>query len=138
MRWARAISSLLPHSAELTGDGRARLVVGDFFALAAAQDGFGAGVPALVHAVLLDVDHSPRAVLHPSHAAFYTADGLRRLAGRLHPGGVFALWSDDPPDETFLEVLRGVFTTAVAQVVPFPNHHTGGTSSNTVYVARTS
>ena len=62
--------------------------------------------------------------------------GDRRSArARLHPGGVFALWSDDPPDEDFLDLLRQVFATAGAQVVPFPNHHTGTTSSNTVYVA---
>ena len=28
--------------------------------------------------------------------------GLRALRRLLHPGGVFALWSDDPPDEAFL------------------------------------
>lgn len=120
---------LLPHSADLTGDDRCRLVLGDFFALVRE------GTLPVSHAVLLDVDHSPRHVLHPSHADLYTADGLRRLAARLHPGGVFALWSDDPPDEEFLTVLRQVYATSRAHVVPFPNHHTGGTSSNTVYVA---
>ena len=25
--------------------------------------------------------------------------GLRQLAAKLHPGGIFALWSDDPPDD---------------------------------------
>jgi spermidine synthase len=120
---------LLPYSADLTGDRRTRLVLADFFALVRA------GTLPLSHAVLLDVDHSPRHLLHPSHGDLYTADGLRRLAARLHPGGVFALWSDDPPDEDFLDLLRQVFATAGAQVVPFPNHHTGATSSNTVYVA---
>ena len=120
---------LLPYAADLTGDHRTRLVLDDFFALVRT------GTLPLSHAVLLDVDHSPRHLLHPSHGDLYTADGLGRLAARLHPGGVFALWSDDPPDEDFLDLLRGVFATCSAQVVPFPNHHTGGTSSNTVYVA---
>ena len=31
--------------------------------------------------------------------------GLRRLACQLKPGGVFALWSDDPLDSDFLRVL---------------------------------
>ena len=123
------VRGLLPHAAELTGDPRTTLLQGDFFALAAAGD-----LPR-AHAVLLDVDHSPRHVLHPSHAAFYTADGLRRLADRLHPGGVFALWSDDPPDEAFLDVLGQVFATTTAHVVPFANPLTGGESANTVYVA---
>jgi spermidine synthase len=117
---------LLPHAAELTDDPRTRLVVGDFFATE---------LP-LSHVVLLDVDHSPRHVLHPSHAGFYTRDGLQRLRSRLHPGGVFALWSDDPPDEDFLAVLGKVFADPQAHVVPFANPLTGGTSANTVYVAR--
>ena len=126
---------LLPHAAELTGDPRTRLVLGDFFALVAGG-GFGADVPQPVHAVLLDVDHTPSHVLHPSHAPFYEAEGLRRLAALLHPRGVFALWSDAPPDESFLGVLGEVFADADAHVVPFANHITGGESTNTVYVAR--
>jgi spermidine synthase len=125
------LDGVLPLAATLTGDARCELVHGDFFALAAT----GALGPA--HVVLLDVDHSPRAVLHPSHAPFYTADGLRRLAAGLHPGGVFALWSDDPPDHDLLEVLGAVFATARADVVTFANPYTGGESANTVYVATT-
>lgn len=120
---------LLPHTAALSADPRCEFVHGDFFALVAGA-GFGP-----VHAVLLDVDHTPHHVLHPSHAPFYTAGGLRRLVEQLHPGGVFALWSDDPPDEAFLEVLSSVFATAVAHDVVFANPLTGGTSANTVYVA---
>ena len=122
--------ALLPHAAELTGDPRTRLVQGDFFALAAD----GALPPA--HVVLLDVDHSPRHLLHPSHAGFYTAAGLERLVSRLHPGGVLAVWSDDPPDEEFMTVLHAVFPAADAHVVPFDNPLTGGRSANTVYVAQ--
>ena len=123
---------LLPYAGVLTCDERCRLVLGDVFAL--VRDG---ALPRS-HALLLDVDHSPRHVLHPAHADLYTAAGLRRTAACLHPGGVFALWSDDPPDEDFLAVLAQVFATTAAHVVPFPNHHTGGTSSNTVYVATVS
>ena len=86
--------------------------------------------------MLLDVDHSPRNVLHPSHAPFYAPDGLRRLAALLRPDGVFALWSDDPPDAEFTAALTEVFPTARAHVVPFANPLTGGESANTVYVAR--
>ena len=124
---------LLPLADELTTDPRCRLLTDDFFALVAGPDGFGA--QDRVHAVLLDIDHTPRHVLHPSHAAFYEAAGLRRLAARLHPGGVFALWSDDPPDQDFERVLTAVFATAQSHVVTFDNPLTGGRAANTVYVA---
>ncbi|MCW2607419.1 MAG: hypothetical protein JWO60_2112 [Frankiales bacterium] len=126
---------LLPHASELTSDPRTHLVEGDFFALVAGDAAFAPDGPTHHDAVLLDVDHSPRHVLDPSHAPFYSADGLRRLAARLTPGGVFGLWSDDPPDDAFLLVLADVFASVEAHVVPFPNPYTGGESANTVYVA---
>ncbi len=128
---------LLPDAAGLTTDPRTRLVHGDFFAMAASEDGFDPDTPGRrFDAILLDVDHSPRHVLHPNHAPFYTAQGLSRLARHLTPGGVFALWSDDPPDDEFLAVLDEVFTTSAAHEVSFANFITGGESANTVYVAR--
>ena len=128
---------LLPDTASLTTDPRTDLVEGDFFALSRGADGFGPGLPARFHAVLLDIDHTPHHVLHPSHAAFYSREGLRQLASRLHPGGAFALWSDDPPDEGFTALLGEVFASAAAHLVTFANPLTGGTSSNSVYVATT-
>ncbi|PZG02038.1 spermidine synthase [Micromonospora deserti] len=128
---------LLPFAAGLAADPRTRLVRADFFAAVAGPTGFDPDAPGRrFHAVLLDVDHSPRHVLHPSHAPFYSPGGLRRLAGHLHPDGVFALWSDDPPDPEFERVLAEVFRTARAHVVRFPNPLTGGESANTVYVAQ--
>ncbi|HYN67484.1 MAG TPA: spermidine synthase [Ornithinibacter sp.] len=126
---------LLPDAAPLVSDTRARLVRGDFFALARGTGPFGPQGPRRVHAVLLDIDHTPRHVLHPSHAAFYTPEGLQALRDHLHPDGVFALWSDDPPDGDFMALLRAGFGSAEARVVAFANPLTGGTSSNTVYVA---
>lgn len=116
---------LVPLGGELTGDPRCSFVHADFFAMDLPK----------TDVILLDVDHSPRHVLHPSHAALYTTAGLTRLKESLRPGGVFALWSDDPPDEEFLAVMGAAFATARAQVVPFVNPLTGGESSNTVYVA---
>jgi spermidine synthase len=127
---------LLPEAAGLTDDPRTRLAHGDFFALTASPDGYDPDAPnRRFDAILLDVDHSPRHVLHPSHAAFYTVDGLRRLARHLAPGGVFALWSDDPPDHDFLADAREAFTRCEAHEVSFRNFLTGGTSANTIYVA---
>ncbi len=122
---------LLPDTAGLAADPRCDLHLGDFFALVAD----GATPRATYDAVLLDIDHSPQHVLHPSHAAFYTADGLRRMAARIVPGGVFALWSDDPPDPVFQAALAEVFVDPVAHVVTFANPLTGGEPASTVYVA---
>ncbi|MFD3354317.1 polyamine aminopropyltransferase [Streptomyces fradiae] len=129
---------LVPLGTGLASDARCRFVHGDFFAMAADSGGLDPRTPARrFHAVLLDVDHSPRHVLHPRHAALYEPAGLRALTERLHPGGVFALWSNDPPDDAFTTVLADVFAEAEAAVVDFPNPLRGGTASNTVYVART-
>ncbi|MEY4941511.1 MAG: hypothetical protein RIQ93_3246 [Verrucomicrobiota bacterium] len=125
---------LVPLGPKLTGDARCRLVQGDFFAQATAPAGFGAG--RLFHAVLLDIDHSPSNLLAPRNAAFYSAAGLRALAMQLHPGGVFALWSDETPDAEFLALLQGVFATARAEIVSFPNPLLDRDSASTVYVAR--
>jgi spermidine synthase len=128
---------LLPFAAVVTTDPRSRLVLGDFFAMARG-DGFDPRQPGRrFDAVLLDVDHSPRHVLHPDNAALYTVDGMRRLATHLRPGGVFALWSNDPPDEPFTAVLREVFADATAHVVRFPNPLQDREATNTVYVAVT-
>jgi spermidine synthase len=127
---------LVPLGTGLASDPRCRLVHGDFFAMTADPRGLDPLTPGRrFHAVLLDVDHSPRHVLHPAHAALYRPAGLRALAERLHPGGVFALWSNDPPDEEFTAVLAEVFGDAEAHVVGFDNPLQGGQATNTVYLA---
>lgn len=129
-------SRLLPVADGLVSDERTRLVTADFFATVGAGRPVGPSEPGRLYDVLLvDIDHSPRHVLHPSHAVFYTAAGLRRTKRRLRAGGVFALWSDDPPDDDFAGVLREEFSTVETHVVGFDNFLTGGTSANTVYVA---
>ncbi|MEU9137315.1 spermidine synthase [Streptomyces sp. NPDC048404] len=129
---------LVPLGAGLASDPRCRLVRGDFFAMTTGEPrGLDPDTPGRrFHAILLDVDHSPRHVLHPDHAVLYTRTGLTALAELLHPGGVFALWSNDPPDQEFGSVLAEVFTDTAAHVVDFDNPLQGGTAANTVYVAR--
>jgi len=126
--------ALLPLSAELTADARCHLVEADFFAVA-SDEGFAPGAPDRFHAVLVDIDHSPRHLLDPTHAPFYEPAGLARLADRLRPGGVFGLWADGAPDADFVATLEQVFATCTAHVVTFPNFYTGGESASTVYVA---
>ncbi|GAA3191968.1 spermidine synthase [Dactylosporangium siamense] len=127
---------LLPLSAALTDDPRCRLVHGDFFALTAGDDGYDPAAPGRrFDAVLLDIDHSPSHLLHPGNGGFYTVAGLQRLAGHLRPGGVFGLWSNDPPDDAFTATLAEVFAGARAEVVAFDNPLQRRQSTNTVYVA---
>jgi spermidine synthase len=128
---------LVPLGASLTADSRCRLVQADFFALlSAARPCFDTDDPdRKFHAVLLDIDHSPRGVLDPTHAAFYTAEGLSRLSAQLHDGGIFALWSNEPPEPDFLRVMASVFHTAVAHIVEFPNLSKDRVATNTIYVA---
>ncbi|MDP1793424.1 MAG: spermidine synthase [Acidimicrobiales bacterium] len=128
---------LVPASERLMADPRVEFVTADFFALVAPPGDFGPDAPELFHAVLVDIDHTPRHLLHASHAAFYSRAGLAGLRARLHPGGVFALWSDSAPDDDFVALLTEEFATGEAHVVTFPNPYTGGSSSNTVYVATT-
>ncbi|NNG14624.1 MAG: spermidine synthase, partial [Gammaproteobacteria bacterium] len=125
---------------ELTSDPRCSLVLADFFAVVgAATGGFESAVTTpLVHAILLDIDHSPSNWLNPGNGDFYTVQGLRNLADKLHPGGLFGLWSDDPPDAAFTELLDSVFESSESHIVNFPNPYTGGESSNTVYLAHKS
>ncbi len=134
--WHRG--GLLPLGAGLAADPRCRFVAGDFFALAAAAAGFDPQRPGRrFDAVLLDIDHAPDKHLAPAHAAFYAPDGLRRLAAQLKPGGLFGLWSNDPPEAAFTERLAGVFASARAEPVAFDNPLAGGKVVQSVYLART-
>lgn len=131
---------LVPLGPELTGDSRCRFVHGDFFDLALREAGETAFDPDRAdrqfHAILLDIDHSPANLLHERHADFYSAEGLRRFAEKIKPGGIFGLWSDDPPDESFLNALREVFADCESHIVSFPNPLQDKESQSTVYLAR--
>lgn len=128
---------LVPLGETLGADPRCRMIHDDFFRLAAR--GLDSERPGRrFHAVLLDIDHAPDHLLHPGHAAFYDAGGLRALTRQLQPGGVFALWSNAPPDAAFLQRLESCFAGARAQVIDFPNPYTGGEAANTIYLASVS
>lgn len=128
---------LVPFGKQLMSDPRCTLVHDDFFEVAASSDGFNpASSTRLVHAVLLDIDHSPSHWLNPGNGTFYTATGLRDLADKLHPGGIFGLWSNDPPDAEFTRLLNAVFQSSESHIVTFPNPYLDRESSNTVYLAR--
>lgn len=135
IEWHR--KNVVPLGGVLTADARCRFVQGDFFAIFGVPLREGdAGIGGQkFHAIVLDIDHSPRCLLSLGHAVFYTQDGLRSLATRLHPGGIFALWSNDQPDDDFLGTLRDVFGTCEAKVVTFHNPLQDRKAENTIYIA---
>ncbi len=136
IRWHQR--GLVPLGDELTGDRRCRLVHADFFAL--ADTGFDAGpqadIPTTYDAIVVDIDHSPRFLLEPQHAAFYDPAGIRRLIGHIAPGGVFALWSADPPDKAFISSLQEAFQAVRAEIIEFFNPIVNSEDTNTIYIAQ--
>ncbi len=131
-------AGLLPLGTGLTGDPRCRFVCGDFFALAASDEGFDPNVTARrFDAILVDIDHSPDFLLDPRNAAFYQPEGLNRLIAHLRPGGVFGLWSNERPDDTFTARLAEIFAEARAEEVTFHNPLQDSDFTQTVYLART-
>lgn len=131
--WHR--QGLLPMGRAVAADPRCRLVQGDFFAMAAGSGLDPAAPGRVVDAVVVDIDHSPRHLLDGGNAPFYRPGGIRRLAAHLRPGGVFSLWSNEPPDEEYAAALAEVFADVEASVVSFPNPLQGRPATNTVYLA---
>jgi hypothetical protein len=76
--------------------------------------------------------------LQQTNSRFYTEEGLGELSQHLKPGGVFALWADDEPEESFTDKLGKVFADAESHTIEFENAIIGGTSKAAVYVARVS
>jgi len=64
---------LLPLAGALLDDGRCRLVHGDFFGGLDAPSAWGTDVPPRLHAIIVDIDHSPRHLLDAASATFYKA-----------------------------------------------------------------
>ena len=122
--------NLLPDTAGLATDPRCRLLHADFFRVIHDDP------LARYDAIMLDIDHTPSHVLHPSHEPFYTVPGLTAMSRHLTEDGVFTLWSDDPPEPGFEATLRQAFAATSTHIVDFANPITGGESSNTVYVAQ--
>ncbi|GAC1441094.1 MAG: spermidine synthase [Mycobacteriales bacterium] len=133
LEWHR--QGLVPLGSALTADPRCRLVHGDFFALSDSTGFVSERPDRRVDAVIVDIDHSPQHLLAGDSAGFYGLEGTRRLARHLRPGGVYALWSNDPPDQAYLAVLSQVFRDVAAEVVAFPNPLQGDQARNTVYLA---
>ena len=130
-------NKLVPLGESLCNDSRCIFIHADFYQLAAKSDsGFYQDNPSrLAHAVLLDIDHSPSHLLNESNNTFYTQVGLNQLASKILPHGVFGLWSNEPPDKHFTDLLNTVFSTTETHIITFPNPYTDEESENTVYIS---
>ncbi|WP_193162337.1 spermidine synthase family protein [Microbulbifer hainanensis] len=127
---------LVPLGKILNADPRNRYVHGSFFDLATAPTtGFDPDNPGKkFDAILLDIDHSPTEYLNAANASFYTTENLSLMAEQLKPKGVFAMWSQNLPEEDFVALLKTVFETVDSHVVSFYNPFLSGESTNSVYV----
>jgi spermidine synthase len=134
--WHR--TGLLPLGPALVADARCRLVQGDFFAMANSAAGFDPQAPRRrFDAILVDIDHSPDALLDDRSIGFYRSEGLRALAAHIKPGGIFGLWSNDLPNPAFTNKLASIFAAAWAEPVTFHNPLQNRPFTQTVYLACT-
>ena len=127
---------LVPLGKTLNADPRNRYVLGSFFDLATNPDtGFDLSSEGKkFDAILLDIDHSPTEFLNAANASFYTSENLALMAEQIKPKGVFAMWSQNLPEESFEALLKTVFESVESHVVSFFNPFQGGESTNSVYV----
>ena len=127
----------VPLGAVLNADPRNRYVQGSFFDLAKGQPiGFDPDYPGRVFdAILLDIDHSPSALLNAANASFYQTDTLTAMAKQLRAQGVFALWSNEPPADDFTAKLKTVFASVETHIIRFYNPFQNNEATATVYVA---
>ena len=126
--WMQA--GLTPLGAELAAEPRLQVQHGDIFErlLAAPQS-----EPR--DAILIDVDHSPDERLSNAHQAFYTTEGLSRVARHLRPGGLFALWSYDR-SPLLQETMQQVFFTTDIHPVTYHNRHVHEEFTDWLYAGR--
>mgnify|MGYP000477662884 CR=1 FL=1 len=127
---------LVPLGKTLNADSRNRYVLGSFFELATTPaTGFDPDhAGRKFDAILLDIDHSPTEYLNSANANFYTTENLSLMAEQLKPNGVFAMWSQNLPEERFETLLSTVFDTVKSHVISFYNPFLSSESTNSVYV----
>lgn len=131
--------AILPLGARLFRDPRCSVVNEDFFTFIGEAHGREAvKAEQLYDAILIDIDHSPAAVLNADHAWFYEVSGLQSINHHLVPGGVVAIWSNEPPDQEFIDRLETAVGQARAEPVTFINPYQQNEVVQTVYLATAS
>ncbi len=129
---------LLPSRRALTADPRCRFVAGDFFAAVAGGTGFDPEAPGRrFHAILLDVDHSPATCCTPATPPSTRRPGCAAWPPCSTRTGVFALWSNDPPDDDVQAGARRGLRRRRRRTSSASTTRCRRESANTVYVART-
>ena len=127
---------LVPLGKILNADKRSRYVHASFFDLATdtstGLDPNSEGKK--FDAILLDIDHSPTEFLNAANGSFYTTENLALMAKQLKPKGVFAMWSQNLPEEHFEALLKTVFERVDSHVVSFFNPFQSSEATNSVYV----
>jgi len=126
----------IPLGKTLSQNPSVRFVEGDFFAMADSEWGFDPEMEGRkFDAILLDIDHSPDFHLAASHEGFYHPKGLAQLKRHLRPNGVFAMWSNEPPDSVFVARLNSVFPHAAAVEIIFHNPLQDRDFTQSIYLA---
>lgn len=128
--WHR--DGLVPAAAALTGDPRCTLVHEDFFEHVADASRWRRRYDV----ILVDIDHSPESLLSEAHGRFYTAERMEQLARDLGPGGVFGVWSAEPPGEVFMDRLAGAFGEVEQHTIAYQHPMLREEERNTVVLAR--
>jgi spermidine synthase len=127
---------LVPNGALLTDDPRCIYHNADFFALARGKGFDPEKENHKFDAILLDIDHTPDALLNPSHADFYSVEGMLRIKAFLKPNGVFALWSNVAPDDDFIAIMAQAFSKVDGYPIEVPNPANRTTWMNGLYIAK--
>ncbi|MEO6773632.1 MAG: spermidine synthase [Kofleriaceae bacterium] len=96
-QWCRGPLAVL--TGDAIGDPRVRVIVGDVARV------IREAAPGAYDAILLDLYEGPHAASQRGDDPFYGPGALARSHAALAPGGVLAVWSEDP-DDGFLRRFR--------------------------------
>ncbi|WP_244500847.1 hypothetical protein [Methyloceanibacter marginalis] len=128
---------LLPLGRTLADDARCTLLHGDFFALAGSETGFDPEAPGRTFdAILVDIDHSPEALLDAGNASFYRPEGFAGLPRIFVLAGCSVCGRTIAPTRLTAR-LGGVFAQTRAEPVTFHNPLQDRPFTQTVYLAQT-
>ncbi len=118
--WHR--THLRPYSAGALDDPRVDVVVADLADVLTGDERWDV--------VCVDVDNGPDWTVTPANTALYDDEGVRRMLGRLSPGGVLAVWSSHPVP-SYEQRLRRQAASVEVLAVEVPRGE-----PDVVYVAR--
>ena len=128
---------ILPIGKLLFDDPRCSIISADFFKLVFNEKGFDPIKENRKYdGIFLDIDHAPDFHLNSSHSKFYTIQGMKRILENLNKNGLFTLWSNNLPDNNFIELLENTFLSARAEKIVFYNPILEENYTQTVYIAK--